>query len=61
MQRTEEEAVKAIVEILRPFQLQVSSPDIEEWDKDATLREILREAAKELDMYGAGGCRLCMG
>lgn len=59
---THDEAVKAIVEILRPFRGEPVLYDdyAAVGDSDEAIRQVVRAALKELGVYDAYGCPLCL-
>jgi len=58
-----ENAAARIAEILKPFE--GPAPAEDDWgsprgSEDWAVQEITRRALELLDVYGAGGCRLCL-
>lgn len=56
-----EEMKRKLVELLRPLQLPLEGDcDAAYGDRDAQIRSVIRAALRELGVYDAGGCPLCL-
>jgi hypothetical protein len=55
---TKQEAVTVLVRTLRPFRL--SEADVGPHYPDETIRDIVWDAMRELEVYDAYGCPLCL-
>lgn len=56
----QQDATKILVAILEPFQQAQPAEDEPASDRDAVVRAIVRDALRELGVYDAHGCPLCL-